>query len=215
MIWSVDQDDTQFSALRGLLGKDISGITEHAAVSTSVAGSWASQNGQDCTETDCLSDSDVGSWGSDFAIAPNGGAFKDNCGSGKNRYIICPINAMPSTCQWRGGESGRSCHGQCHAGEVTLFYSKHATVNCLKPGQQSFCCQSNTWNSLVGSCTWSNDDTCPSGKTWVAERNTYEVEYQLEDADWIRTPEAYCCDSGFDACHWIGKGTCDQNQCAE
>ncbi|KAL7937884.1 glycoside hydrolase family 18 protein [Trichoderma chlorosporum] len=218
MVWSVDQDDTHLNALRGLLGKDISGIaatSAKAATSATAAGSWASQNGQDCAETDCLSDSDIGSWGSDFAIAPNGGPFKDSCGSGKNKYIICPVDAMPSSCQWRGGESGKACHGQCHGGEVTLFQSNHATVKCLKPGKQTFCCQSNTWNTLVGSCAWSNDNTCPSGKIWVAERNTYDYVTQLADVDIIEIHEAYCCDSGFDACHWIGKGTCDQNQCAD
>jgi hypothetical protein len=215
MIWSVDQDDTNFDALRGLLGKDIPTFSELEVASTSVAGSWASQNGQDCKETDCLSDSEVGSWGSSFAIAPNGGAFKDTCGSGKNKYIICPIDAMPSTCQWRGGETGRSCHGQCHTDEVTLFHSKHATVNCFAPGYQAFCCQSNTWDALVGSCAWSTDDTCPTGKTWVALRNTFILEHGLSDSEYVKVPEAYCCDSGFDACHWIGQGTCDDNECAE
>ncbi|KAL7921208.1 glycoside hydrolase family 18 protein [Trichoderma austrokoningii] len=215
LIWSVDQDTTNSDALRGLVGKDVAGITKHTHASKSVAGSWASQNGQKCVETDCLSDSEIGSWGTDFSIAPNGNAFPDNCGSNKNRYIICSTNAMPSTCQWRGGESTKLCHGQCHAGEVTLFHSKHATVHCLAPGLQAFCCQSNTWNALVDSYSWSSDTTCPSSKTWVAQKNVITEERQLVDVDFVVTPVAYCCDSGFDDCHWIGKGTCDQNECAD
>lgn len=26
---------------------------------------------------------------------------------------------------------------------------------------------------------------------------------------------ALCCDVEFPACHWIGQGTCDDNECAE
>lgn len=215
MIWSVDQDTPNSDALRGLVGKNVAGTTKHTHASKSVAGSWASQNGQKCVKTDCLSDSEIGSWGTDFSIAPNGNAFRDNCGKEKNRYIVCPTDAMPSTCQWRGGEKTKLCHGQCHAGEVTLVHSKHATVNCLAPGLQAFCCQSNTWSALVDSCTWSSDTTCPSSKTWVAQKNIITEERQLVDTDYIVTPVAYCCDSAFDACHWIGKGTCDQNECAE
>lgn len=219
MIWSVDQDDTDFNALSGLLGTTLPILSQRETASTLVAGSWASQNGQDCQETDCLSDSDLGSWGSNFAIAPNGGPFTDNCGKGKSRYIICPIDAMPSTCQWRGGETGAACHGQCHTGEVTLFHSKHATVSCLSPGLQSFCCESNTWDALVGSCAWSTDNTCPTGKTWVALRTAFSSErddYDINGHPYeVTTQEAYCCDSGFDECHWIGKGTCDDNECAK
>ncbi|THV55841.1 hypothetical protein BGAL_0003g00830 [Botrytis galanthina] len=215
MIWSVDQDDTDFDALKGLIGKDIPKLSKLETTSTLVAGTWASQNGQDCQKTDCLSDSEVGSWGSDFAIAPNGGAFTDTCGKNKKKYIICPIDAMPSTCQWRGGETGRACHGQCHTNEVTLFHSKHASVNCLSPGQQSFCCESNTWSELVGSCDWSADDTCAEGKTWVAMRNTYDYGHEIDYSGSRTIQQAYCCDSSFDDCHWIGKGNCDDNECAD
>ncbi|KAM0465725.1 hypothetical protein ACHAPV_001782 [Trichoderma viride] len=195
LIWSVDQDTPNSDALRGLVGKNVAGTTKHTHASKSVAGSWASQNGQKCVKTDCLSDSEIGSWGTDFSIAPNGNAFRDNCGKEKNRYIVCPTDAMPSTCQWRGGEKTKLCHGQCHAGEVTLVHSKHATVNCLAPGLQAFCCQSNTWSALVDSCTWSSDTTCPSSKTWVAQKNIITEERQLVDTDYIVTPVAYCSDS--------------------
>jgi hypothetical protein len=216
MIWSVDQDTTDFDALSGLVGKELESLNILEKDSVAAAGSWASQNGQDCKMTDCLKDSEVGSWGSGFAMAPNGGAFKDTCGSGKNKYIICPTDAMPSTCQWRGGETGRSCHGQCHAAEVTLFHSKHATVSCYAPGYQAFCCESNTWSELLDSCGWSNDDTCGSSRTWVAMRKAitgYDDSFNDYEAQW--TNQAYCCDTGLDQCHWIGKGTCDDNECAD
>ncbi|KAI0132937.1 glycoside hydrolase family 18 protein [Xylariales sp. AK1849] len=216
MIWSVDQDTADFDALTGLLGKELPTFFELTEASTAVAGNWASQNGQDCKMTDCLEDSEVGSWGSSWALAPNGGAFKDTCGSSKNKYIICPTSAMPSTCQWRGGETGAACHGQCHSGEVTLFHSKHATVSCFTPGYQAFCCESNTWAELVGSCGWSNDDTCGASQTWVAMRKVYMgTERELVDATEIYENQAYCCQSGFDECHWIGQGTCDDNECAD
>lgn len=96
-----------------MLGTQLTSISRLEANTEANSGSWASQNGQNCKKTDCMKASEKGSWGSDWGIAPNGDAFKDNCGSGKNRYIICPVDQMPSTCQWRGGESGRGCHGQC------------------------------------------------------------------------------------------------------
>jgi chitinase len=59
---------------------------------------------------------------------------------------------MPSSCTWRGGETGCGRHGQWYAGKVTLFHSQHGFKSCCKPGWQAFCCQSNTWSSLVDAC---------------------------------------------------------------
>ncbi|GJC92737.1 mutanase [Colletotrichum higginsianum] len=194
-----------------------SAITSKGVVpksSTGDAATWASDNGQECVMTDCLDDKQVNVWDKRFGIAPNGGPFKDNCGSGKNKYILCPIDAMPSTCQWRGGETGCSCHGQCHATEVTLFHSSHGSKNCCKPGQQAFCCVSDTWSSVVDSCSFSESDECPSDKKRNGYRNVYKCEYGLSEAYCGFEKQALCCAAEFDKCHWIGKGTCDDNECA-
>lgn len=41
------------------------------------------------------------------------------------------------------------------------------------------------------------------------------IEYTLVDAYCGFDERAICCDVQFPDCHWIGKGTCDDNECAE
>lgn len=208
MIWSIDQDDKQFSALTGLLGQSLQGYSEllrRAEVTD--AGKWTSINGQKCIMTDCGLPANCPAG---YGLAPNGGGFDDTCGGSKYKVICCPLDAMPSSCLWRGGEksTGRpSCHGQCHTGEVTLFHSRHATKNCLRPGFQAFCCETETWTSQIDACDWSDcRKDCGSGTVSVAQRGgqcTWGGKQQL------------CCpsDAAFQGCHWVGKGTCDDNEC--
>lgn len=192
MVWSVDQDDEDFSALSGLLGKDLPVFNNPRTRVDD--GQWASHDYQKCKMTECLKDEEKGSWDPDWRIAPGGDAFTDSCDMGKKKYvsstrhlsllphtpevnaaiqIICPHSSMPSSCMWRGGETGCGCHGQCHSGEVTLFHSRRGSKYCCTPGQQSFCCESNTWTRLVDSCSYSSDDTCPFNKIPIAYRNKY------------------------------------------
>lgn len=54
MIWSIDQDDKQFTALEGLLGTSLQDYAlnlKRAEVTD--AGHWTSINGQQCVMTDC------------------------------------------------------------------------------------------------------------------------------------------------------------------
>lgn len=208
MIWSIDQDDKQFSALTGLLGRSLqsySSLLQRAVVTD--AGKWTSLNGEKCIMTDCALPP---SCPAGYGMAPNGGGFDDTCKGSKFKIICCPLNKMPSSCLWRGGESsvGRpSCHGQCHTGEVTLFHSRHATKNCLRPGFQAFCCEAETWSRQIDACKWSSCGTkCASGTTQVAQR--------LGQC-WFGGAQNLCCpsDASFQNCHWVGKGTCDDNEC--
>ena len=214
MVWSIDQDDTNFSALKGLTGQDLPTFASILSKQKAASASWASQNGQSCKMTDCMKDDKVGNWGAAWAIVPGGEKFKDNCGKNENKYIICPVNQMPSACQWRGGESGCGCHGQCHAGEVTLFHSKHGSRNCCKPGQQAFCCESNTWSNLVEGCYFAKDYNCPADK-YIASWRYWREPFDSFDGEYHHTKQAYCCPVDFNSCHWIGKGSCDDNECAD
>lgn len=55
MIWSVDQDDDEFSALEGLLGESLPSFQELLKrTSTADTDHWASLNGQECRVSDCL-----------------------------------------------------------------------------------------------------------------------------------------------------------------
>uniref|UniRef100_A0A0P0BUL1 chitinase n=1 Tax=Hypocrella siamensis TaxID=696354 RepID=A0A0P0BUL1_9HYPO len=111
MIWSIDQDTDDFTALEGLLGRSIPVTVDLEKKSIATAESWSSQNGQKCKMTECLNDSDKGSWGRGWAMAPNGDAFKDNCGKGKNKYVsntlplhrLCCKAYSPAFVPTRGG----------------------------------------------------------------------------------------------------------------
>ncbi|KAF2717776.1 hypothetical protein K431DRAFT_297554 [Polychaeton citri CBS 116435] len=122
------------------------------------------------------------------------------------KYIWCPTNALPQDCQWRG--SG-SCHGQCHVGEVTLAHSAHGSTKCLKPGQQAFCCVSNEWASLTDKCAWSNGcDSCPADSNYAVSSR------KIKKGLFSSCTQSFCCPYDFQNCHWIGKGTCDDNECS-
>ncbi|KAG8164746.1 hypothetical protein KVR01_005021 [Diaporthe batatas] len=207
MIWSVDQDDADFTALEGLLGQTIPSFEENLKrAEVADTNHWSSVNGQGCKVSDCLSD--LANPPSGFSTAPNG-KFQDTCGSDKNgqmyKYVYCPTDAMPQSCQWRG--SG-SCHGQCHTGEVTLAHSPHGDKSCVKPGQQAFCCESETWSSFTDKCGWGNDcDECPSDAP-------YSVNTRKKISFFSSCTQHYCCPYNFQNCHWVGKGTCDDNECS-
>jgi hypothetical protein len=153
--------------------------------------------------SDCLEDHANPPTG--FSTAPNG-QFPDTCGGGKSKYIWCPTDALPQSCEWRG--SG-SCHGQCHPDEVTLAHSRHGSLSCLRPGQQAFCCVSNTWAAFVDGCDWGNKcDACPSD-------SPFSVNTRKISAGFFSTCEQnFCCPFDFQNCHWVGKGTCDDNECS-
>ncbi|PIG87825.1 hypothetical protein AARAC_011883 [Aspergillus arachidicola] len=218
MIWSVDQDDDQFSALEGLLGHGVGDYKSMIARSAiSDAEHWASSNGQKCIETNC---SLVPSCPAGYELAPFTGvkAFKDNCKGQNSRAICCPIDAMPQSCVWRGGESSRSCHGQCHEGEMTLFHSRHATTNCYRPGFQAACCEASSYGKLLEACHIGSNifgvgkgkQECETGQTKIAE-----IYQPTILGSGIYRP--ICCpsESAFENCHWVGKGTCDDNECSD
>ena len=98
MIWSVDQDDSKFSALEGLIGRSLTDFDDELAKSqVTDTGYWASQNGQKCKITDCHKDADL-RCDDGFALAPGGKKFKDNCGGAGNRQVCCPVDSMPTSC---------------------------------------------------------------------------------------------------------------------
>ncbi|GAB1217038.1 hypothetical protein ATERTT37_006259 [Aspergillus terreus] len=202
MIWSVDQDDESFTALEGLIGKSLPSYQDNMKRTHDAdANYWKSLNGQSCQVSKCINNDSRPPNG--YGLAPNG-KFPDTCSSGQSKFIWCPLSTMPSSCTWRG--SG-SCHGQCHTGEVTLAHSPHGSKSCLKPGQQAFCCKSNTWAKLTDKCGWGPDcDTCPNDAPYAV--STKKTGFFKD----CTIP--WCCPYKFENCHWVGKGTCDDNECS-
>lgn len=94
MVWSVDQDDEKFSALECLTGRDLTDFNEQLKKSQITdTGHWASLNGQKCKLSECGGYCEAG-----WAMAPNGGKIKDNCGGAGDRIVCCPVDSMPSAC---------------------------------------------------------------------------------------------------------------------
>lgn len=125
---------------------------------------------------------------------------------------------MPQSCVWRGGERGRSCHGQCHRGESTIFHSKHATVDCLRPGYQAACCKASTYGDLIEKCHVDNKGWSVSKEQGKCTEPGYsKIANVIRPTDELRVYwHAVCCPDppAFERCHWVGKGTCDDNECA-
>ena len=62
-------------------------LRAHVLTLVATTGHWASQNGQKCMMTDCDDFASGKGVPSNYAMAPGGDAFKDNCGGSKNRYV--------------------------------------------------------------------------------------------------------------------------------
>ena len=253
MIWSVDQDDAKFSALEGLTGHKVDEEERKKKSQITDTGHWASLNGQKCKLTPCSKDVPI-RCEPGWAMPPGGQSIKDNCGDAGEKLVCCPVDSMPNKCQWRGGETGKVCHGQCHTGESTLFHSRDATVNCLRPGFQAFCCEATSFKEMIDVCKWT---PCPGrGKAYKEPKcgpDTIQVANKYDRPGMsaisavnpscsIFTYHADCTDVGcagmrgvdepvvtkkevevllccpkeqaFDNCHWVGKGTCDDNECS-
>lgn len=102
MIWAVDLDDNNFSALSGLVGKSLPSFADELKKTQITDTShWASQNGQKCIMTDCLDDAKQPDG---YAMAPGGDAFTDTCGGGQKRYVSVSRTQEPKTCSSAGQE---------------------------------------------------------------------------------------------------------------
>ena len=196
MIWAVDLDDSRFTALSGLLGKDVGDNLDLDGIGQIglVVDDLGSQNGQDCFFEEC--GEKCTQFTTEIARA------NDRCDDGEHRKICCPPNNVPSQCSWRGGEDGTICEESCELGELNLFSSVYGDKECTW-GKQQFCCTADRYSALVGSCEpgdcGSND--CPSGKKrieYVRDRNTCRGQ-SLDDQY-----RPICCDDDaeLDSCRW-------------
>ncbi|KAJ0346384.1 hypothetical protein KNSL1_007491 [Colletotrichum chrysophilum] len=136
MIWSVDQDDTSFSALEGLLGESLPSFSlnlERASVAKTAE--WASVNGQACKVSDCVSQYEVAPSG--WATAPNG-KFRDTCGKlSLGRKGTCDDNECSSTdvevALDPSGDTGSLCAGGLSSRQKPLCCNTPDNVNPFLP----------------------------------------------------------------------------------
>ncbi|KAH6871039.1 hypothetical protein B0T10DRAFT_417778 [Thelonectria olida] len=198
MIWAIDLDDDDFTALSGLVGKEVGeslSIDKGDTVSKRTGDSWSSDSGQDCYATSCGDDCKS----SESTLEE----YSSTCGGGKKKKICCPRARTPRSCQWRGGESGSACHGQCHEAELSIVRDKHGSLTCSS-GKQVYCCTSERYQEVLEGCSMGKcSGDCPDG--------TYEVAKQSCGTNGKKKP--WCCKLDLQNCHWVGKGSCDDNNC--
>ncbi|KAI9831288.1 MAG: hypothetical protein M1826_003727 [Phylliscum demangeonii] len=177
LIWAVDLDDSDFSALSGLVGKSLpSFAAENKRSQVSETGSWSSLNGQKCFMTDCHNDPLTP--GAGFATAPN--------------------------VRWRT-ISEDILSDRCHAFRMSMAWQRILPW----PGMQAFCCVANTWSALVDKCGYANHcDPCPSDAPYAVSTRS------IDDGLFSSCTQSFCCPYNFGGCHWVGVGTCDDNECS-
>ncbi|KAM0209954.1 hypothetical protein ACHAQI_006066 [Fusarium lateritium] len=199
MIWAVDLDDSDFTALSGLIGKSVQkGVNKLPSISERYGKSWSSETGQDCWVTDCGTYCPL----TDVIVK----TYDSTCGKDETRSVCCPRDCAPEKCMWRGGESGNACYGQCHAGELIMTFDRNGDKWCSS-GEQVLCCTSSRFEALLDGCELGDcGGDCPSGTHDVAKQ-TCGGRFSIKKAPW-------CCKKKLESCHWVGKGGCDQNNCA-
>ncbi|KAJ4003710.1 hypothetical protein NW766_012161 [Fusarium irregulare] len=183
MIWAIDLDDNDFTALSGLIGKSVEkGVNKLPSITERDSKSWSSEN--------------------DTPVK----TFDSTCGKNKKKSVCCPRDRAPKECNWRGGESGSACHGQCHPGELVLAFDRNGDKWCSS-GEQALCCTSDRYKALLDGCELGDcKGDCPSG--------THEVAKQTCGGTFSTKKAPWCCKKKLENCHWVGKGGCDQNNCA-
>ncbi|KAF4332668.1 bacteriodes thetaiotaomicron symbiotic chitinase [Fusarium beomiforme] len=199
MIWAIDLDDNDFTALSGLIGKSVkNGINKLPSISDRDGKSWSSESGQDCYVTSCGARCPL----TEVTLK----SYDSTCGKGEQKHVCCPRDRAPKECTWRGGESGDACHGQCHEGELVLTFDRNGDKWCTS-GQQVLCCTSDRYKALLEGCELGDcKGDCPSG--------THEVAKQTCGRAFSTSKAPWCCKQKLEDCHWVGKGGCDQNNCA-
>ncbi|PPR04933.1 hypothetical protein CVT24_007314 [Panaeolus cyanescens] len=131
MIWSVDQDDTSYTALKGLY-PDINVNNPSFVDATS------------CMITGCGQGCPSGQqWSAMTTLTTNPGSSV-TCPANNPATLCCPTGDKPRNCKWSGG-GGTTCNAQCEVGQVTLAIDPVGdgkSPTCLQ-GEKAYCCDSN------------------------------------------------------------------------
>ncbi|KAJ7864427.1 hypothetical protein B0H14DRAFT_3443479 [Mycena olivaceomarginata] len=210
MIWSMDQDDDKYTALKGLYP----GIA--------AAGGGDIEKNDKCIISDC----DVKSCGDGYNKM--GVTQEDPLSPGKrcDRLICCPQNNSPSSCTWRGGDS-TPCNPTCKAGEQSI-----TTQTCESGGTQAFCCSADFKESdycTYYDCQDADSASCQQNPPQTLFTTVIKGELDLDTIDFCQDVnkncpptckkgqvKPFCCVTGvpFTNCKWYGSPPlCHDNAC--
>ncbi|KAL9616247.1 MAG: hypothetical protein Q9160_008873 [Pyrenula sp. 1 TL-2023] len=137
MIWASDTDDDSYSAHSALLGRKINPTAllqhntelRHKARQLSLTQSVKGQTGEGCEtfEGYCKNLDDnkalASACGAGYTVV---GWDDAGCGKKNHHYgrpICCPILEAPTSCKWRGNNTGGfsgDCSGECYEGEINV-----------------------------------------------------------------------------------------------
>ncbi|KAL9948803.1 hypothetical protein ACHAQF_005536 [Verticillium nonalfalfae] len=230
LIWAIDQDDDQLSALSAVL--DPKPLDDFR--SDKPDDNWTGSN-EKCYVSKCGKGCSPG----DIKIT------EQKCGKGKKSQLCCPLSGAPDPkdCTWRGGPN--ICNGRCHDDEVMTHMSKWGGGADCWDGNAAHCCKSPLgeenscyWAGVAKKCkaghlplTFSGtvlsilDDIAKVILTVVGRavpiaaltgRVLLEVLDQLD----LDTNKLYCCPEDdvdrWKNCAWYGKpGSCFDGHCPD
>ncbi|KAK8093699.1 Glycosyl hydrolases family 18 protein, partial [Apiospora hydei] len=232
LIWAIDQDDAQLSALSAVLDPKPLGDFK---TSDKPDENWTGTN-EMCYITGCDAHCKAG----EIKITDQ------KCGKNKKSELCCPLSGAPDPkeCHWRGGDT-KFCNGHCEDDEVMTHMSKYGGGKDCWDGQLAHCCKSALGEKNI--CKWRGvGEKCHSdelpltfsgtvleiledvakvilrvvGRAVPLVSLTGEVLLQVLDSLDLDTKKLYCCPKDevkkWKNCAWYGKpGNCFDGHCPD
>ncbi|KAH9209045.1 oviduct-specific glycoprotein [Leptodontidium sp. 2 PMI_412] len=232
LIWAIDQDDAQMSALSAVLDPKPLGDFKTTDKSDE---NWTGTN-EMCYITGC----------GDHCQAGEIKITDQKCGKNKKSELCCPLSGAPDPkeCHWRGGDT-KFCNGHCQDDEVMTHMSKYGGGKDCWDGQLAHCCKAALGEKNI--CKWRGvGEQCHSdelpltfsgtvldilddiasvilrvvGRAVPLVSLTGEVLLQVLDALDLDTKKLYCCPKAevnkWKNCAWYGKpGNCFDGHCPD
>ncbi|KAK7910554.1 hypothetical protein PG985_013035 [Apiospora marii] len=153
LIWSVDQDTDDLSALGAVVGAQTLKLARKNLAAQDAA-YWKDVGAQNCYVTGCGGSCKPGF--QSLETQPCGdAAFLTRHSTEKDSTLCCPLDAMPdkSQCGWRS--DAPTCEGRCDDGEVMLQMNKWGDGKYCEDGNKAYCC--NSALEKKNECYWSGE----------------------------------------------------------
>lgn len=232
LIWAIDQDDAQMSALSAVLDPKPLGDFRTTDKSDE---NWTGTN-EMCYVSGC----------GDHCKAGEIKITDQKCGKDKKSELCCPLSGAPDPkeCHWRGGET-KFCNGHCQDDEVMTHMSKYGDGKDCWDGQLAHCCKSALGEKNI--CKWRGvGEQCHDGELPLTFSGTVleiledvakiilrvvgravplvsltgEILLEVLDLMDLDTKKLYCCPkeevTKWKNCNWYGKpGNCFDGHCPD
>ncbi|KAL2259976.1 hypothetical protein VTK26DRAFT_6171 [Humicola hyalothermophila] len=233
LIWSVDQDTDDLSALSAVVGPQIIALQLKSTAEDSAY--WQGVSNPGCYVTDCGATSCKPGF-QKIEQQPCGKAkFLTRHSTEADSLLCCPLSSSPDKdeCQWRS--SAPECNGRCEPGEVLLQLNKWGDGKYCENGHKAYCCETPTYKQ--NNCYFAGKGkSCKSGDeplTWHGQiTRDYEkldplyrlkgraLREALEEGFNMDSVDMYCCPPDdlkrWDSCAWRGEpdqGNCFDGHC--